>query len=99
MKLKIKNLDKIKGAYQKLWIEDVTEMSDLYIFHCQRRGQRTTTYNIVLSREGHKDQYGDWVYHFYAGREKTQCVTPGWFQNIGNALSAVVSEFDSQYGL
>jgi len=96
MKLKIKNLDKITGTYEKLRIEDVTEISDLYIFHCQRRGQRTT-YDIVLSREGHKDHYGDWIYHFYAGREKTQCVTPGWFGNIGNAVEAITTEFDSQY--
>ena len=75
MKLKIKNYDKIKGAYQNLRIEAVTEISDRYVFHCCRLGQRTT-YDIVLSREGYKDQYGDWIYHFYAGREKTQCVTP-----------------------
>ena len=98
MKLTIKNKYKIMGTYEKLHIEDVTEISDLYIFHCQRRGQRTT-YDIVLSREGYKDADGDWIYHFYAGREKTQCVTPAWFENIGNALSAVISEFDSQYQL
>ena len=98
MKLKIKNLDKIKGAYQNLRIEDVTEWSDRYIFQCSRLGERVI-YDIVLGREGYKDHDGDWVYHFHDGRQRTQSVTPDWFGNIGNALGAVVSEFDSQYGL
>ena len=98
MKLKIKNYDKIKGAYQNLRIEDVTEISDRYVFHCIRLGERVT-YDIVLSREGHKDQYGDWIYHFYEGPNHTQCVTPGWFGNIGNAIGAIITEFDSQYHL
>lgn len=98
MKLKIKNYNKITGTYEKLHIDSVTEMSELYIFHCQRRGE-LKIHDIVLSREGHKDADGDWIYHFYEGNNKTQCVTPGWFQNMGHAVSAVISEFDSQYHL
>lgn len=98
MKLKIKNVDKIKGAYQNLRIEDVTAYDDRYVFHCSRLGERTT-YDIVLSRDGYKDHEGDWVYHFHDGRHKTQSITPAWFKEMGNAVSAVVSEFDSQYFL
>ena len=98
MKLKIKNLDKIKGAYQNLRIEDVTEISDRYVFHCSRLGERVT-YDIVLGRDGRKDADGDWIYHFYEGSNPTQCVTPAWFENIGNALGAIITEFESQYHL
>jgi len=98
MKLKIKNYEKIKGAYQKLWIEDVTEWSDRYVFQCSRLGERVR-YDVILYRDGRIDHEGDWIYHFYDWRGQTQSVTPGWFQNIGNAVSAIISEFDSQYGL
>ena len=98
MKLKIKNLDKITGTYESLQIDNVSAYNDRYVFHCARIGERTT-YDIVLSRDGYKDHEGDWVYHFHDGRHKTQSITPDWFKDIGNAVSAVVSEFESQYFL
>ena len=98
MKLKIKNYEKIKGAYQKLWIEDVIEWSDRYVFQCHRLGERVI-YDVILQRHGRFDHEGDWIYHFYNGRGETQSVTPAWFEQMGNAVSAVISEFDTQYGL
>ena len=97
MKLKIKNYDRIKGTYEKLHIEDVIETGEQYVFYCRRRGR--PSYEIVLSRDGYKDAEGDWIYHFYNGRNKTQSVTPAWFEQMGNAVSAIISEFDTQYGL
>lgn len=96
MKLKIKNYRNIIGGFPNIHVEDVVETDEYYTFHCRKLGH-TDVNPIRLGRDGYKDGEGDWIYHFYNGRNKTQCVTPEWFESVGNAISAIGEEVYTQY--
>jgi hypothetical protein len=91
MKLTIKNYKKIIGTYGSNSIVNVVELQDYYCFTVKNAtgGYR----DIFVKRNGKIDSDGDWLYHFGHGSQNTQSVTPGWFGDMTNAVSAVISEY------
>ena len=93
MKLTIKNYKKIIGTYGSNSIIDATETPDYYSFTV--KNNNSGDYQVVfVKRNGRIDADGDWLYHFGHGSQNTQSVTPGWFGDMGNAVSAIISEYD-----
>jgi hypothetical protein len=94
MRLKIKNYQNIIGHYGNYTIANVVELPEYYSFTVKEHA--TVKYkDVFVKRDGRKDQDGDWIYHFGHGSHNTQSVTPGWFGNMGNAVSAIISEYES----
>jgi len=93
MKLTIKNYRKIIGHYGDHSIVNAVETPDYYSFTV--KSDSTGGYrDVFVKRNGRIDNDGDWVYHFGHGSYNTQCVTIKWFGELGNAVSAVISEYD-----
>jgi hypothetical protein len=93
MKLTINNYKKIIGHYGNHSIIDATETPDYYSFTV--KNHTSVSYEVVfVKRNGRIDAEGDWLYHFGHGSQNTQSVTPGWFGNMGNAVSAIISEYN-----
>ena len=94
MKLKIQNYQNIIGHYGNYTIANVVELPEYYSFTVKEH--TTVKYkDIFVKRNGRVDADGDWIYHFGRGSHNTQSVTPGWFGNIKNAVSAIISEYES----
>ena len=94
MRLKIKNYQNIIGHYGNYTIANVVELPDYYSFTVKEHAP-VKYKSIFVKRDGRKDQDGDWIYHFGHGSHNTQCVTIKWFGNMGNAVSAIISEYES----
>ena len=93
MKLTIKNYKRIIGAYRNHAIVDAEELPDYYSFTV-RNNDTGDCQNVFVKRDGRIDNDGDWVYHFGQGSHNTQSVTADWFGDMGNAVSAIISEYD-----
>ena len=94
MKLKIKNYQNIIGQYGNHIITNAVELPEYYSFTV-RKDSTASWKDVFVKRDGRKDADGDWIYHFGHGSHNTQSVTPGWFGNMGNAVSAIISEYES----
>jgi hypothetical protein len=93
MKLTIKNYKKIIGHYGNHSIVNAVELPEYYSFTV--KSHNTGSYrDVFVKRDGRIDADGDWIYHFGHGSHNTQCVTIKWFGELGNAVSAVISEYD-----
>ena len=93
MKLTIKNYKKIIGNYSRHAIVNAVELPEYYSFTV--KSHNTGGYrDVFVKRDGRIDADGDWIYHFGHGSHNTQCVTIKWFGELGNAVSAVISEYD-----
>ena len=93
MKLTIKNYKNILGEYGKWTIINAVELPDYYVFSVMVNGKITSARDVFVKRNGRFDNDGEWIYHF--GRNNsTQCVTPKWFGDKVNAVSAIVNEYD-----
>jgi len=94
MKLTIKNYKNIIGSYiSGHSIVNVVELPDYYSFTVK---DKTGGYrDVFVKRYGKIDAEGDWIYNFGHGSHNTQSVTPGWFGNMANAVSAVISEYET----
>lgn len=93
MKLTINNYKKIIGNYTTHAIVNAVETPDYYSFTV--KSHSTVGYrDVFVKRNGRIDAEGDWIYHFGHGSHNTQCVTIKWFGELGNAVSAVISEYD-----
>jgi hypothetical protein len=94
MRLTIKNYKNIIGSYiSGHSIVNVVELPDCYSFTVR---SKTGGYgDVFVKRDGRKDQDGDWIYHFGHGSHNTQSVTPGWFGNMANAVTAIISEYET----
>jgi len=96
MKLTINNYKKIIGIYGNHAIVNAVETPDYYSFTV--KSHSTGGYrDVFVKRNGRIDAEGDWIYHFGHGSQNTQSVTPGWFGNMANAVSAIIS--DGNYGI
>jgi len=93
MKLTINNYKKIIGTYGSHIITNAVETPDYYSFTV-RKDTTASWKDVFVKRNGRIDNDGEWVYHFGHGSQNTQSVTPGWFGNMVNAVSAVISEYD-----
>jgi len=96
MKLTINNYKKIIGTYGKHSIVNAVETSDYYTFIVKDIDEGKYT-EVFVKRNGRIDADGDWLYHFGHGSQNTQSVTPGWFGDMANAVSAIIS--DGNYGI
>jgi len=95
MRLKIQNYKNIIGTYGKWAIVNVVELPDYYSFTVKEPNNAAKYKDIVVKRNGRFDNDGEWVYHFGNGSHNSQCVTPKWFENKENAVSAILSEYDT----
>ena len=93
MKLTIKNYKNILGQYGPLTIINAIELPDYYIFVVNNVENRVR--DIFVNRAGRVDTDGDTIFHFGEDGRYTQSVTPKWFGNIKNAVSAILSEYDT----
>jgi len=94
MKLTIKNYKNIIGTYGKWAIVNAVELPDYYSFTI-KDGDAVKYKDIVVQRNGRIDNEGEWIDHFGNGSHNTQCVTPKWFGDKGNAVSAIISEYET----
>ena len=95
MRLTIQNYKNIIGTYGKWAIVNVVELPDYYSFTVKEPNNAAKYKDIVVKRNGRFDNDGEWVYHFGNGSHNSQCVTPKWFENKENAVSAILSEYDA----
>jgi hypothetical protein len=94
MKLTIKNYKRIIGVYRNHSIVNAVETPDYYSFTV--KSDSTGGYgDVFVKRNGRIDNDGDWIYHFGHGSHNTQSVTPDWFGDMGNAVSAIISEYET----
>jgi len=93
MRLTINNYKKIIGIYGNHAIVNAVETLDYYTFTVKDIDEVKYT-DVFVKRNGRIDNDGEWVYHFGHGSHNTQSVTPDWFGDMVNAVSAVISEYD-----
>lgn len=92
MRLTINNYRKIIGIYGNHAIVNAVETSDYYTFTVKDIDE-VKYGDVFVKRNGRIDNDGEWVYHFGHGSHNTQSVTPDWFGDMVNAVSAIISEY------
>jgi hypothetical protein len=90
MRLTIKNPEKILGKYGNHNIILYIEYPNRYVFYVENWKDPNSVEQVVVSRIGVTDFYGDTVFSIGDGR---RYVTLDWVSDMVNAITTIINEY------